>query len=117
MNARKAKSKGTTTKNPKQDSMSTQIPSEVIVSYKGFTADWKCRDFQYEVGKSYEHAGEVKACEGGFHACENPLDVLKYYPMVGSKFALVEQSGVIARHDDDSKVASSRIKIKAEMPQ
>jgi hypothetical protein len=86
-----------------------------IVTYKGFDADWKCRDFQYAVGEVYEHAGKVAACSAGFHACEYPLDVFSYYPPAGSRFAVVEQSGALARHDSDSKVASSKIKISAEV--
>ncbi|WP_063393230.1 site-specific integrase [Ralstonia mannitolilytica] len=47
---------------------------EVVTSYKGFNQDWTCRDFQYEVGKSYEHNGDVEACSGGFHACEYKVE-------------------------------------------
>ena len=89
--------------------------SKAITTYKGFGADWKCRDFQYEIGKSYE-TDAAKACEIGFHACENPIDVLRYYSANNaSKFAVVEQSGVLSRHEDDSKVASTHITIKAEI--
>ena len=90
---------------------------EVIKSFKAFDKDMKCRDFQYEVGKTYEENG-AKACSKGFHACENPFAVLNYYPLVDncgnmSRFAEVEQSGEIDR--DDDKVCSSRISIKAEL--
>ena len=89
--------------------------SETIVAYKGFDKDLKCRGFQYEVGKEYEEP-DAKACEKGFHACEMPLDVLQYYePGKQSRYCVVEQSGVISKHDDDSKVASSKIKIGAEI--
>ncbi|MBT9467197.1 MAG: hypothetical protein IV113_24530, partial [Hydrogenophaga sp.] len=86
-----------------------------ITAYKGFGPGWKCRDFQYEVGKSYEHSGPVGACKGGFHACEHPLNVFDYYPPAGNRFALVEQSGDLSRHGDDTKVASRHITIKAEL--
>ena len=83
--------------------------SETIIAYKGFDKDLKCRGFQYEIGKEYEEP-DAKACEKGFHACEMPLDVLGYYkPGKQSRYCVVEQSGVISKHDDDSKVASSKI--------
>ena len=89
--------------------------SEVIKSYKGFDKDLKCRGFQYEIGKEYEE-DTAKACETGFHACEAPMAVLSYYaPGDGSRYCEVEQSGVISKHDEDSKVASSKIKIGAEI--
>jgi hypothetical protein len=87
--------------------------SEVIKSYKGFDKDLKCRDFQYEVGKEYEEEA-AEACKSGFHACTMPLDVFKYYPPAGSRFCQVEQSGKISK-GDDTKVASSKIKIGAEI--
>ena len=89
--------------------------SEVIKSYKGFDKDLKCRDFQYEIGREYEQ-DSAKVCDYGFHACEMPLDVLRYYePGKGSRYCEVEQSGEISRDSDDSKVASSKIKIGAEI--
>ena len=87
----------------------------VITSYKGFDKDLKCRGFQYEVGKEYEEP-DAKVCEKGFHACEMPLGVLSHYePGNQSRYCVVEQSGVISKHDNDSKVASSKIKIGAEI--
>jgi hypothetical protein len=87
----------------------------VITSYKGFDSNWQCRGFQYAIGGEYTHTGDVKACSSGFHACEYPLDVFGYYPPTGSKFATVEQSGKFARDGGDSKVASAKLRVVAEL--
>jgi len=88
---------------------------ETIAAFKAFGPNWKCRGHQFEVGKTYTHDGDVTACESGYHSCENPLDVLNYYDLTTSKFAEVEASGKISRHEGDSKFASASIKIKAEL--
>ena len=86
---------------------------EKIIAYKGFNKDLTCRGFQYEIGKEYEEK-EVSVCEGGFHACENPFDVLGYYgDVLDNRFCKVEQSGTIKK--DDKKQASSKIKVVAEI--
>ena len=85
----------------------------VIVAYKGFDKDLKCRGFQYEVGKEYEEP-KAEACECGFHACEYPLDVFGYYPPGSSRYCEVEQSGDIDKSDSD-KTCSTKIKIGAEI--
>ena len=83
--------------------------------YKGFDKDLKCRDFQYEVGKDYTTEGKIEACKNGFHFCENPMDVLGYYPPSDSRYCIVESSGQEDRDGDDSKVATSKIHISAEI--
>ena len=88
---------------------------QTVTAYKGFDADMKCRGYQFEIGKTYEHDGKVEACKSGFHACKYPLDVFAYYSPSSGQFARVEQSGELGRHADDSKVASSRITIKASI--
>ena len=86
-----------------------------IIAYKGFNQDWTCRGYQYEVGKTYEHKGNIKACESGFHACGYPLDVLSYYNPADSKFAVVKMSGETSKDSDDTKIASAKITIEAEI--
>ena len=86
-----------------------------IKTYKGFDKDLKCRGFQYEIGKEYKES-KASACNCGFHACEMPIEVLGYYePGKQSRYCEVEQSGDLSRHRDDSKVASTKIKIGAEI--
>ena len=85
-----------------------------MATYKGFNKDMTCRGFQYEEGKEYEE-NEAIACEKGFHACEYPLDCFNYYSPNESVYHVVEQSGEISKHEDDSKVASTKIKIGAEI--
>ena len=94
----------------------------IIKSYKGFNKDLKCRGYQYEVGKEYElpEGEKVKVCDTGFHACESPLEVLDHYAMFDddgneNRFCEVEQSGDIQREEKSTKIASSKITVKAEI--
>ena len=87
---------------------------ESIKTYKGFNKDMTCRGFQYEEGKEYEEES-VEVCDHGFHACEYPLNCLNYYSPNESVYHEVEQSGEIQKHNDDTKVASTKIKIGAEI--
>ena len=94
--------------------MSERNDNNVIKAYKGFNKDLKCRGFQYEVGKEYEQEGKIEICRNGFHACENPFDVLSYYDnILNDRYCEVEQSGEF--DSDGEKTASSRISIKAEI--
>ena len=86
-----------------------------IKGYKGFDKDLKCRGYQYEVGKDYEHNGEVSCCNSGFHFCENPMDVLAYYNPAGSRYCEVEGSGTTDKDTNDTKVAVSKLHISAEI--
>ena len=88
---------------------------KTIIAYKGFDKNLRCRDFQYEVGGTYKHGGEVVLCGSGFHACENPLDVWRYYDLTESRFAEVELRGDTAGASDDTKIAAAEIYIRAEL--
>ena len=83
-------------------------------AYKGFDKDLKCRDFQYEVGKTYE-TDEAKLCESGFHACEAPLNVFNYYPPTTSRYCAVDLDEVSDERGNDSKVVGKKITVGAEI--
>ena len=89
-----------------------------IKGYKGFNKNLQCRDFQYKINGEYEEKGNIKTCSNGFHFCEEPFDVFSYYPPCSedgeNRYCEVEGSGNIDRDNDDSKIASSKIKIKAK---
>ena len=94
--------------------------TEVITAFKGFDKNLQCRGYQFEIGKTHTHEGEVEACSSGFHSCENPFDVLNYYPLISdggslNRFAAVKASGTISRHDGDSKIASASLLVEAEL--
>ena len=88
-----------------------------ITAYKGFDKDFKCREFQFEIGKTYTHKGKVKVCLSGFHATVHPLQCLKFYKEDNSRYALVELSDVIDKSqvNDDGKLAGKTIKIIKEL--
>ena len=87
---------------------------KTITAYKAFNADWTCRGFQFEVGKTYEMDGDVEICKRGFHACTLPADIWSYYDITQSKIARVSVVDPVS-HDEDSKVASAKITIEAEI--
>ena len=88
--------------------------TKVIVGVKGFDLNLKCRDYQFEVGKTHKEKS-AKCCKSGFHFCENPLDVFGYYPPGESRFCIVEGSGDIDREGDDSKVSCTELKVVREI--
>ena len=84
-------------------------------AYKGFNTDMTCRGFQYEEGKTYTEE-KADLCNSGFHACEMPLDVFKFYAPAGSVFHEVELDEVSdQRESDDSKICGKVIKIGAKL--
>ena len=87
-----------------------------IISYKGMDSKMQCRGMQYEVGKEFSVDGDIECCGNGLHACERPLDVFGYYaPGTGARYFRVEQSGEMARDASDSKVASRKMRVDAEI--
>lgn len=88
--------------------------SEKIIAYKAMDKNMMCRGKQYEVGKTY-HEDKADCCHAGMHACENPLDVLHYYPLNdGPRFFEVECGGNVDKSVEDSKLACTELTVKGE---
>ena len=85
--------------------------------YKGTDKNMQCRGYQYEIGKTEKSDGSIRCGDKGFHSCEAPFDVLRYYPIRdGNRYFSAEASGEIDRTNaNDSKIASSELTIKAEV--
>ena len=89
--------------------------SEKIIAYKAMDKNMQCRGKQYEVGKTY-HEDKADCCHAGMHACENPLDVLHYYPLRDSpRFFEVECGGNVDKSREDSKLACTELTVKGEV--
>ena len=53
--------------------------SEIIKAYKGMSKDMTAYGgFAYEPGGSYSVEGPIRCCNNGLHACEAPLNVLRF---------------------------------------
>ncbi|MGI4915679.1 DUF7666 domain-containing protein [Clostridioides difficile] len=75
----------------------------IIEGYKVFNPDWTCRNFKYEVGKTYEHDGYIEVCEAGFHFCQKAIDCFNYYSFDNkNKVAKIEAIGLIKTNGDKS---------------
>ena len=89
--------------------------SEKIIAYKAMDKNMQCCGKQYEVGKTY-HEDKADCCHAGMHACENPLDVLHYYPLKdGPRFFEVECGGNVDKSEEDSKLACTELTVKGEL--
>ena len=89
--------------------------SEKIIAYKAMDKNMQCRGKQYEVGKTY-HEDKADCCHAGMHACENPLDVLHYYPLKDNpRFFEVECGGNVDKSGEDSKLACTELTVKSEL--
>ena len=89
--------------------------SEKIIAYKAMEKNMQCRGKQYEVGKTY-YEDKADCCHAGMHACENPLDVLHYYPLKDSpRFFEVECGGNVDKSEEDSKLACTELTVKGEV--
>ncbi|AWH83523.1 hypothetical protein DDG63_20430 (plasmid) [Clostridioides difficile] len=86
----------------------------MIEGYKVFNPDWTCRNFKYEVGKTYEHDGDIEVCEAGFHFCQKAINCFNYYSFDNkNKVAKIEAIGLIKT--DGDKSVTNKITIVKEI--
>ena len=82
--------------------------------FKAFREGMICKGKQYAENTVFEEK-EAIICESGMHFCENPLDVLDYYPLVDSNGNVVEVAEVEAldecQTDDNKKYCTKKLKI------
>ena len=82
-----------------------------VYGFKAFNPDWTCRDFQYEVGKTYVLEEEPVMCARGFHFCIDPSMCFQYYPWNAFKMAIVRADPVTLFHSTSGKYVTNHITI------
>ena len=86
-----------------------------IKGYKVFNSDWTCRGFQYKVGETYIHNGNIKMCGSGFHFCQKASDCFSYYQFdSNNKVAEIEAIGLV--ETSGNKSVTDKIVIVREIP-
>ncbi len=86
--------------------------------YKGFGKNLTCRGFAYKEGETATMEGEISACDRGFHYCENPFDVLNYYPLLDDNAEMTEFAEVKSMVEPikkEDKCVTSSLKIEAKL--
>lgn len=82
----------------------------MIKGYKVFNENWKCRGFQYKVGETFKHNGNIELCGKGFHFCKKASDCFNYYSFdKKNKVAEVEALGLVETENDKSVTDEIRI--------
>ena len=86
--------------------------------YKAFGKGLICKGKQYAENTVFEE-DKAEICRSGMHFCENPFDVLDYYPLVDdegefSEFAEVEALADV-KTDDDKKYCTTKLQIGAKL--
>lgn len=89
-----------------------------MTGYKGFNRDLTCTmgkgRFQYEPGKWYrEDAAECGTT--GFHATDNPLDVLSYYGREDDRYFTVRLRGNVDEDGTNSRISAPEIMLEKEL--
>ena len=84
--------------------------------YKGFDKDLKCKGgYQYKIGRT-ETTDKAKLCEAGFHFCERPLDVFRYFAPANSRYCEIEAEDVSPETEEsDTKRVAKKLTVKGEI--
>lgn len=89
-----------------------------MMAYKGFHNDLTCTmgkgTFQYVPGRWYREKEAKCACKG-FHATDNPLDVLAYYNKQDDRYYIVELHGNIDEDAVTSRISAPAIRLVKEL--
>ena len=94
-----------------------------MTGYKGTNADMTCTPgdgvkFQFELGKWYEHKGEVRLCGAGFHFCVHPSGPYAFYSNPDSRIFKIEAEQVLEVPTEagaDFKLVAKRIRLVEEI--
>jgi hypothetical protein len=89
----------------------------IAKGFKGFDHEMKCRGKQYAENTVFEEE-KAEMCKSGMHFCENPLDVLNYYPLLNdenkfNEFAPVEALAETNKENDKS--VTTKLKVGAKL--
>ena len=86
--------------------------------YKGYGKGLICRGKQYAVGEVFEEKS-AEICKSGMHFCENPLDILDYYPLIDANGNITEFTEVEALDEakthDGKKFCTKKLKIGSKL--
>lgn len=89
-----------------------------MIAYKGFHKDLNCtmgkRNFYFEPGKWYREE-DARCANTGFHATDNPLDVLSYYNGTEDRYFIVNLRGNIDEDGVRSRIAAPEIMLVKEI--
>jgi hypothetical protein len=75
--------------------------------YKVTGPDMKCRNFQFELNKTYIHDGNIELCRSGFHFCLIANDCFNYYSFDSSNRVFEITFGDNVFHGEDKSVTNT----------
>ena len=95
------------------------IKGKEVIAYKRMNRhmrcmDYQCRDFTYELGKTYK-TDKAELYNYGFQAFLNPIKAIDYPLIPFSRFFRVKLSGEITKCNSDTELAATEITILEEI--